>query len=66
MHIFIKKNDFAPKYLPGRSDGKDSACQCGRLGFNPWVGKKRWRREWLHTPAFLPRDGVGVRENVPK
>ena len=24
-------------------------------GSNPWVGKIPWRREWPHTPAFLPR-----------
>ena len=22
-------------------------------GFEPWVGKIPWRREWLHTPVFL-------------
>ena len=25
-----------------------------RLGFDPWVGKIPWRREWLPTPGFLP------------
>ena len=28
---------------------------CGRPGFNPWVGKIRWRRKWQPTPVFLPR-----------
>ena len=28
--------------------------QCGRLGFDPWVGKIPWRRKWLPTPGFLP------------
>ena len=28
-------------------------CKCGRPGFNPWVGKTPWRREWLPTPVFL-------------
>ena len=23
-------------------------------GFDPWVGMIPWRREWQHTPAFLP------------
>ena len=23
-------------------------------GFNPWVGKIPWRREWLSIPIFLP------------
>ena len=25
-----------------------------RPGFDPWVGKIPWRREWQHTPVFLP------------
>ena len=25
-----------------------------RRGFDPWVGKIPWRREWLPTPVFLP------------
>ena len=28
--------------------------QCGRPGFDPWVGKIPWRRAWQHTPVFLP------------
>ena len=27
--------------------------KCGRLGFNPWVGKTPWRKEWQPTPVFL-------------
>ena len=27
--------------------------QCGRSGFNPWVWKIPWRREWLPTPVLL-------------
>ena len=26
--------------------GKESACQCRRPGFDPWVGKIPWRKEW--------------------
>jgi len=33
----------------------------GRLGFNPWVGKIPWRREWLPTPVFLPGEFHGQR-----
>ena len=25
-----------------------------RRGFDPWVGKIPWRREWQPTPVFLP------------
>ena len=28
--------------------------QCRRPGFNHWVGKMSWRREWQPTPVFLP------------
>ena len=27
--------------------------QCGRPGFDPWVGKIPWRREWLPSPVLL-------------
>ena len=28
--------------------------QCGRPGFNSWVGRIPWRRAWQPTPVFLP------------
>ena len=28
--------------------------QSRRPGFNPWIGKILWRREWLPTQVFLP------------
>ena len=34
--------------------GKESACQHGRHGFDPWVRKILWRREWQPTPVVLP------------
>ena len=36
--------------------GKGSTCQCRRLRFNPGSGKIPWRREWLPTPVFSPRE----------
>ena len=30
--------------------------QCGRPGFDPWVGKIPWRRAWQPTPAFCSRE----------
>ena len=33
---------------------KESARQCRRHWFNPWVGKIPWRRKWQSTPVFLP------------
>ena len=40
--------------FPGGSDGTESACNAGGPGFDPWVGKIPWRREWLPTPVFWP------------
>ena len=34
--------------------------QCGRPGFDPWVGKIPWRREWLPTPVFWPGEFHGL------
>ena len=33
--------------FPSGSDGKEFACNVGDLGFDPWVAKVPWRREWL-------------------
>ena len=38
--------------FPGGSDGKEAVCPCRRPGFNPWVGKTPWGREWQPTPVF--------------
>ena len=35
--------------------------ECGRPGFDLWIGKIRWRREWLPTPVFLPGESHGQR-----
>ena len=47
--------------FPGGSDGTESACQCWRPGFDPWVGKIPWRRKWdpcmenpMHRGAWQP------------
>jgi len=39
--------------LPRWPSGKESACQCRRCGFNPWVGKIPWRRKWQPSPSIL-------------
>ena len=38
--------------------------QCGRPGFDPWVGKIPWRRQWLPTPVSLPGEFQGLRSLV--
>ena len=46
------------KGFPHRSVHKESACNAGDLGlipgFNSWVEKIPWRRNWQPTPIFLP------------
>ena len=32
-----------------------------RPGFDPWVGKIAWRREWQPSPVFLPGNFHGQR-----
>ena len=34
--------------------------QCGRPGFDPWVGKIPWRRERLPTPILWPGEFHGL------
>ena len=40
--------------LSGGLDGKELYLQGMRPGFDPWVGKIPWRKEWQPTPIFLP------------
>ena len=46
-------NPHLNSHFPGGSDSKGVCLQCGRPGFNPWVGKIPWRRKWQPTPALL-------------
>ena len=50
--------------FPGGSDVKSVCLQCGRPGFDPWVGKILWRREWQPTPVLLPGKSHGQRSLV--
>ena len=43
---------------------KRISLQYRRLGFNPWVRKIPWRREWLCTPVFLLTEFHGQRSLV--
>ena len=38
--------------LPRWLSGKEPACQCRRLGCDPWVGKIPWRKKWQSTPVL--------------
>ena len=47
--------------LPWWLSGKESAYQCRRHGFYPWVGMIPWRRKWQPTPVFLLGKSHGQR-----
>ena len=47
--------------LPCWPRSTDSACQCRRCGFDPWIGKIPWKRKWQLTPVFLPGESHGQR-----
>ena len=46
------------------SNGKKICLQCRRPGFDPWVRKFLWRREWQSTQVFLPGELHGQRSPV--
>ena len=47
LSCFFKGWDLGlPWQFPGGDNGKESACQCRRCEFDPWVGKIPWRRKW--------------------
>ena len=53
--------------VPRWYSGKEYACQCRRCkrhGFNPWVRKILWRREWQSIPGLLPGESHGQRSLV--
>ena len=59
MYIFVLLDFF--QYLLSYlvAQGKESACQCRRRWFDPWVRKTPWRRKWQPTPVFLPGESHG-------
>ena len=46
--------------FPCSSAGKRIILQCGRPGFDPWVGKISWKRERLPTPVLWPGEFHGL------
>ena len=42
------------KELPWCLSAKESTCQCGRCGFDPWVRETPWKREGQPTPVCWP------------
>ena len=47
--------------FPAGSDSR-VCLQCGRPGFDPWVGKIPWRWKWQSTPVFLPGESPWAEE----
>ena len=47
--------------LPRWLSGKESAFQCRRCRFHPWVGKIPWRRKWQPSLILLPGESHGQR-----
>ena len=37
--------------------------QCGRHGFDPWVGKILWKRKWVPTPALSSGESPRTEES---
>ena len=62
FHFSEDFNTIILKGFPGGSDGKESACNVGDLGFDPSVGKILWRRDWQPTPVFLPGESPWTEE----
>ena len=46
--------------FPCGSAGKESACNAGKPGFNPWVGKIPLEKGRLPTPVFWPGEFHGL------
>ena len=46
---------------PSGVSGKESAYQCKRHGFDPWIRKNLWRGTWQPTIVFLPGKFHGQR-----
>ena len=70
LSFFLKISQHFCNYLsftkhflghPWWLSGKELACQCRGHGFDPWVRKAPWRREWHSTPGLLPGKSQGQR-----
>ena len=60
----VKAMVFLVVRLPWWLRQKRVCLQCGRPGFDPWVGKILWRRKWQPTPVLLPGKSHGWRSLV--
>ena len=60
IYIFPMCELYSTLISPCGSAGKKICPQCGRPGFDPWVGKIPRRRERLPTPVFWPGEFHGL------
>ena len=64
LHLVCQRNTKEPLAVntdfPGGSVVKTLPAKQKR-GFDPWVGKVPWRREWLPIPVFLAAKSHGLR-----
>ena len=60
LYVFISGRNFREQGLPWWLSWLRVCLQCGRPGFDLWVGKIPWSREWLPTPVFWSGEFHGV------
>ena len=63
---FVRNMQNSQVGFPGGASGKEPTCSAGdlRWGFDPWVRKISWRKNWQPTPVFLPGEPHGQRSLV--
>ena len=59
--VELPPGTFSSWGFPGGLMVIESAGQCRRHGFDPWVRRIPWRRKWQPTPVFLPGKSHGQR-----
>ena len=67
IHIPVPEISLSPFFPPGSPSWlrwQRICLQCSRPGFDPWVRKIPWRREWQPTLVFLPEKSRGQRSLV--
>ena len=67
IHTHVRAHTHTHTGFPGVTCGKESTCQYRKLkrcGFDPWVGKIPWSRNWHPTPVILPAKSHGQRSLV--
>ena len=61
LDVFNYRNSSPSRRASQWFSGKESAYQCRRHGFHPWIGKIPWRRTWQPTAVLFPGESHGQR-----